>query len=1036
MARPLSAQKRIEIPCQGLIYKTPICPEISTIRGSHLPKHDQVWYRDLTYEQFDWELPQSQWTPKQLKWLDEEIERLHVGTWIMINGTPTYFNNWCYFFFQFFVLQEGFHPIYKDVCLEYFYFFELTEIDPVHVGDIGIKGRRVGLSSMSASIKLLIGLLESNTLSGIISKTEVDAQEMFYFVKNGLENLPVFLMPELKKVTESEIFIAKKAKNTTSVSADKGKNNRIDFRATSENAYDQSRKRHMTIDECLHPDTKIMIEGYTFKAIKDIKIGDRVVVEGGKILPVMKKFEGYDEMFLIEQPYSEDYIVSSKHRLYLDQRCKVDSIKDDGIKYHTPEEFLALDKYRTRTTHGLRSSGIDFPEKSDLYISPYIFGAWLGDGRHSNASFICNYVDEPELLSEFVSYGQSLGFTVTINPISYCKKAVNINYTAQKRGDRNQFVAELKRLNVYKNKHIPIEYLHNSRENRLHLLAGIIDTDGHSPKKGKKGSFEIGMSRKSLIEDIRFLALSLGFSVSRVKNKTTNFNTASYKIAISGNLEQIPTKVKRKQNIGYEKQYAFRRNKINVKPIGVGKYVGIQVMADNDDDRRLILEDFTLTMNCAKWIKVSVVMFYAKVLETCYVGTSLVGHISMFSSVNKGDQGGDNFRILWDGSDHINGKMDDLGRTKTRLMRFFFAGYRGLMGYVGKYGESIVDTPTKAQSEYLKTLIDPTTGKLICPNPYIGAKEYLEINRKALENDPEELAEQIRKYPFTWQEVFRGANNRCNFELEDLNEQIASVEEECRLLGQQENGRRMKMEKRSDGEKHPVENKSGMWYFLDFCKDNNKTAYKGNVKCPANTILGCGGLDTYANAKNPVDPGSDACLIVMSRYNALDPENSHRPIAMFLGRPTTKEDFHDQIFWGLEYFGIDMLAERAPTDWEDYAIRHRLAADLESPKLYGYLITAKRANGSETYGIHPSGKEYMEQHLTEMIEYAKFNMKKIRFLRLLKDMLKFDIKERTDYDACMAFGYSLMGLKKWQQIEKIVVTPRQFMKNKRSKSYF
>lgn len=688
MARPISTERVIEIECQGLTYKSPKCPAINTIRGSHLPKHDQVWYRDLTYQQYDWDLPQSQWTSEQLQWLDEEIERLHVGAWIMINGIPTFFNKWCYFFFEWFVLQEGLYPIYKDICLEYFYFYELTEIDPVHVGDIGIKGRRVGLSSMSASIKLLIGLLESNTLSGIISKTEVDAQEMFYFVKNGLENLPSFLMPELKKVTETEIYIAKRSTSRNQVSADKGKNNRIDFRATQENAYDQSRKRHMTIDEA------------------------------------------------------------------------------------------------------------------------------------------------------------------------------------------------------------------------------------------------------------------------------------------------------------------------------------------------------------AKWLKVSVVMFFAKVLETVYVGTSLVGHISVFSSVNKGDQGGDNFRILWDGSDHINGKKDGLGRTQTRLMRFFFAGYRGLMGYVGKYGESIINTPTKAQTEYLKTLIDQTTGKLACPNPYIGAKEYLEINRKALENDPEQLAEQIRKYPFTWQEVFKGANNRCNFDLDDLNDQIAVVEAECLALGQQENGRRMKMEKRSDGSKHPVDDKKGMWYFLEFCTDNNKSVYKGNVKCPNNTVLGCGGLDTYANAKNPVDPGSDACLLIMSRYNALDPENSHRPIAMFLGRPTTKEDFHDQIYWGLEYFGIKMLAERAPTDWEDYAIRHRLAADLEQPKLYGYLITAKRANGSETYGVHPSGKEYMEQHLTEMIEYAKFNMKKISFLRLLKDMLKFDIKERTDYDACMGFGYALMGLKDWVLVEKIEVTPRQFMKLKRSKTYY
>lgn len=693
MARPKSAQKPIEILVQGIVYKTPVCPPISQIRVSDLPKHDQVWHRDLTYQKFDWELPQIKWTPEQNKWLEEEIERLHVGTWIMINGTPTYFNNWCYFFHQWFVLQEGIYPQYKETSLEYFYFFELTENDPVHVGEIGIKGRRVGLSSMSASIKLLIALIESNTLSGIISKTEVDAQEMFFFVKNGLENLPKFLMPELKKVTEGEIHIAKKAPSNTTVSADKGKNNRIDYRATSENAYDQSRKRHMTIDEA------------------------------------------------------------------------------------------------------------------------------------------------------------------------------------------------------------------------------------------------------------------------------------------------------------------------------------------------------------AKWIKVNVVMFLSKVLETVYVGTSLVGHISVFSSVNKGDQGGDNFRILWDGSDHINGKKDAFGRTKTRLMRFFFAGYRGLMGYVGKYGESIIDTPTKAQTEYLKTVVDPTTGKLACPNPYIGAKEYLQATRDMLENDPEELAEQIRKYPFTWQEVFKGANNKCNFILEDLNNQIEAIEAHLQNIGQKENGRRGRFYKSSNGEKKFEDSNEGMWYILEFLEpgSDNKYHYNGSIKCPGNGRYGAAGLDPFAHSKIAVEDGSDACIMVMKRYDVMNPETSYLPVAMFIGRPKRKEDFFDQLYWGLEYYGIKVLGERAPTDWIDYAKKKtiRLATeDEDAPKKVGYLMCTKRANGSEVYGINPQDKEAREQHLTEMVEYAQHNMKKIKFLRLLKDMLKFDIDDRTAFDACMAWGYSLIGLNDWKQIEKIEITARQFMKNKRSKTYY
>ena len=32
-------------------------------------------------------------------------------------------------------------------------------------------------------------------------------------------------------------------------------------------------------------------------------------------------------------------------------------------------------------------------------------------------------------------------------------------------------------------------------------------------------------------------------------------------------------------------------------------------------------------------------------------------------------------------------------------------------------------------------------------------------------------------------------------------------------------------------------------------------------------------------------------------------------------------------------------------------------------------------------------------------------------MRLLKDMVNFNINARTDFDACMAWGYALMGLK-------------------------
>ncbi len=277
------------------------------------------------------------------------------------------------------------------------------------------------------------------------------------------------------------------------------------------------------------------------------------------------------------------------------------------------------------------------------------------------------------------------------------------------------------------------------------------------------------------------------------------------------------------------------------------------------------------------------------------------------------------------------------------------------------------------------------------------------------------MAEEMRQNPFKWQECFKGANNSCKFRLEELNAQIEKIEAILQEQHKKEYGRRMIFRAQLDGTKMPEDDPAGMWYIIGFIENNNRYVRKAGIKCPDNVAFGAAGMDTYMHSKSAIEDGSDACLIVMSRYNALDEysETCYSPIAMFLGHPDTKDDFHQQIAYGLEYYGVKMLAERAETSWEDYftSPSRRLASPKEHERKHGYLATSKRWDGSEVYGI-PSqqSKNTIEQHLSVMVEYALNNMHKIKFIRLLKDMLKFDIDDRTKYDACMAFGYALMCL--------------------------
>ena len=149
----------------------------------------------------------------------------------------------------------------------------------------------------------------------------------------------------------------------------------------------------------------------------------------------------------------------------------------------------------------------------------------------------------------------------------------------------NIFLKSLKKYNLIGNKHIPIEYLYNSRENRLKLLAGLIDTDGYQ----KDNVFEIMQKSDKLTNDIILLAQSLGMKVAHSKvNKTCvkkngDRVTGIYnRIAISGNcLTDIPILLDRKKATKCMKDINFLITTINVEPTKNGKYVSFEI-EDND----------------------------------------------------------------------------------------------------------------------------------------------------------------------------------------------------------------------------------------------------------------------------------------------------------------------------------------------------------------------------------------------------------------------------------------------------------------------
>lgn len=645
---------------EGFKYESPKKPANSTIRNYGVPRSQQVWSRHEGYLQFDWSDGwQQKATPEQIKYIDEELDRIYNGEWIYWDGEPLYINNYCYFFLQWMFLENEYYPEFRDTCLYYFRFIEICEKNKLAWGHILIKGRRLGASSMEASLLLHNGLTERNKRMGIISKTGDDARDIYDFAVISFEALPPFLQPSIE---------------------------------------------------------------------------------------------------------------------------------------------------------GANKSGL--------------------------------YIKEPAM------------------------KITKDNKNVGKRGGLNNYI-------------------------------------GH--KKTALNSWDSGRIHRILIDE------------------------------------------------------------------------------------------------AAKWLDVDINTYLKIVGKTLTKGANVLGKCSVVSTVNKGDKGGDRFKIIWEQSDQS--KVNRLGQTTSKLFRIFIPAYCGYEGYIDRHGRSVVKDPTPEQVEWLKK--DPR-----CPDPTIGAMQYLQMQRDLLANDEDGLQEEIRQAPFTWEEVFKTAGRKIYFNREIHEEQLRKIQEKLVEIGRDKDkgelGRRGWYRENLDGtSKWEDDDKGGLWYIHEFPEKPNqfeKSEYSGKVKYkPRNTSYGGAGLDPIAHADLTVEKGSDACIIIRKRVDVLDPDNSGKPVAMFLGRMDRKHDFHKQLFLGLKYYGVMMLGERAPSDWIDYAKENGYV---------DYLIGTKRSDGSFVYGIAPQNKEAIEQHLSELVESSYNDVEKIWYKRIIEDRLSFDVSNRTDYDSTIADGYSLMSIPK------------------------
>ena len=238
--------------------------------------------------------------------------------------------------------------------------------------------------------------------------------------------------------------------------------------------------------------------------------------------------------------------------------------------------------------------GVNYPEQTHK-LDPYCLGVWLGDGTSC-----CADITNPD--NEILRYLKNYAVSLTDSYLIYQAKETDCP-TIRFRNDNNKYNMSfirmyLNEMNVLDNKHIPNEYLIDSRENRLKLLAGLIDTDGYA----SENCYEIGFMNEQLSKDVYRLCLELGFR-TKMKvihghypnmYKETNGYKDSWVISITGKLSQIPLLLERKKKKDSIKKSSLENLwSFTIEELPKNNYYGFVL----DGDHRFLLADTTVSHN-------------------------------------------------------------------------------------------------------------------------------------------------------------------------------------------------------------------------------------------------------------------------------------------------------------------------------------------------------------------------------------------------------------------------------------------------------
>lgn len=242
-----------------------------------------------------------------------------------------------------------------------------------------------------------------------------------------------------------------------------------------------------------------------------IKSGDVIYDNKGDQCSVLKAHDVlYDrDCYKVTFDNGEEIVADGDHLWFTQTRG--DRRKECSGSVKTTRDILDTlysGKKRPEPNHRIPTciNGVGGIEK-ELPIHPYVLGLWLGDGTSATGTITVGHRDIDEQIKIFDKIEQFDKLIIK----NYNSKNYFIHPTVESDIQTKSLSSLLRHNNLLNNKHIPVDYMLASREQRLQLLQGLVDSDGYI---NKAGTCQFYNTNKNLTRQVKQLTESLGYKVT------------------------------------------------------------------------------------------------------------------------------------------------------------------------------------------------------------------------------------------------------------------------------------------------------------------------------------------------------------------------------------------------------------------------------------------------------------------------------------------------------------------------------------------